>query len=322
MLPLATLPEVGQMLDGYRIVRVLHASHRSHVFLAQDDEHDLPLVIKMPSVDMGDDARYLERMLMEEWVARRIHNPHVLQAYAHARPRSALYVTFAYVEGQTLAQWMADRPARSLEEVRRIVEQLASGLQAFHRLEMVHQDLRPENILLDRDGRARIIDLGATRVASVSDTMSAELAHEMLGTLQFSAPEYLLGEGSSSRSDVFSLGVLVYQLISGELPYGVQAARIRRPSDVRKLEYRSLRELDLAIPAWVDGAIRKAVATDPLQRYEEVAEFSWDLRHPRPELAGPRAPLIARDPVLFWQAVSGLLCIALVFSWWWLSRMR
>lgn len=319
LLPLVSIPEVGQVLDGYRIVRVLHASHRSHVLLAHDDVHDQPLVIKVPSVDMGEDARYLERMLMEEWVARRIHNPHVLKPYSHARPRSALYVTFEYVEGQTLAQWMADHPTRSLETVRAVADQVATGLQTFHRLEMVHQDLRPENIMIDREGTARIIDLGATKVESVSENLPPELSQEMLGTLQFSAPEYLLGEGSTSRSDVFSLGVLVYQMLSSELPYGAHAARVQRRSDLRRLEYRSLRERDVSIPAWVDGAIRKAVDPDPLQRYEEVSEFIWDLRHPNPDLIGRRAPLIERDPVRFWKSVSGLLGVALLASWWWLS---
>lgn len=321
-LPLVSIPEVGQVLDGYRIVRVLHASHRSHVLLAHDEVHDQSLVIKVPSIDMSEDARYLERMLMEEWVARRIQNPHVLKPYPLARPRTALYVAFEYVPGQTLAQWMADCPARSLESVRAVVEQVAAGLQAFHRLEMVHQDLRPENIMIDRDGRARIIDLGATKVQSVSENLPDDVSREMLGTLQFSAPEYLLGEGSSSRSDVFSLGVMVYQMLSGELPYGARAARVQRPADLRKLEYRSLRERDVSIPVWVDGAIRKAVEPDASQRYEEVSEFVWDLRHPNAALMRRRTPLIERDPVRFWKTVCGLLLMLLVASWWWLSLQR
>jgi serine/threonine protein phosphatase PrpC len=321
-LPLASLPDVGQSLDGYRIVRVLHASHRSHVFLAHDDAHGQALVIKMPSVDMAEDARALERLWMEEWVARRIHNPHVLKPYAHARPRSSLYVALEYVAGQTLAQWMADHPPMSLAQVRSVAEQIARGLQAFHRLEMVHQDLRPQNVLLDAEGTIKIIDLGATRVASVTEDLPPDAAREMLGTLQYSAPEYLLGEGSSSQSDLFSLGVMVYQMLSGQWPYGASAARIRRPADVRRLQYQSLRSLDASIPAWVDDAIRKAVDPDPRQRYEAVSEFIWDLSHPNASLASRRTPLIERDPVRFWKGVSLLLWVTLLASWWWLSRMH
>jgi serine/threonine protein kinase len=231
-------------------------------------------------------------------------------------------VTFEYVEGQTLAQWKADHPSCSLEQVRTVIEQLAQGLQAFHRMEMVHQDVRPENVMLDRDGVVRIIDLGATKVASVSESQSLDPTPEMLGTLQFSAPEYLVGEGSSARSDVFSLGVLVYHLLSGQLPYGVEAARVRRRADWRRLEYRSLRELNPDIPAWVDGAIRKAVEPDPLHRHAEVSEFIWDLRHPNPTLSGRHTPWIERDPVLFWKSVSALLLLMLLSSWWWLSVHR
>ena len=115
---------------------------------------------------------------------------------------------------------------------------------------------------------------------------------------------------------------MVYQMLSGELPYGARAARVQRPADLRKLEYRSLRERDVSIPVWVDGAIRKAVEPDASQRYEEVSEFVWDLRHPNAALMRRRTPLIERDPVRFWKTVCGLLLMLLVASWWWLSLQR
>ncbi|HNJ73923.1 MAG TPA: protein kinase, partial [Pseudomonadales bacterium] len=307
------LPEPGALLDGYRIVRELHASHRSHLYLVQDEESGERLVMKVPSIDMREDAAYLERFLLEEWVARRIHSPHVLRAAAQRRQRSALYVTLEYLEGQTLAQWMADHPTPDLETVRGMVEQIARGLQAFHRMEMVHQDLRPENVMIDREGTLKIIDFGATRVASVMELLPEQRQHEMLGTLQYSAPEYLLAEGASNRADLFSLGVIAYQMLSGRLPYGIQVARLRRHAELRKLRYVPLYELDRRIPLWVDGALRKAVHPDPRQRYEEVSEFVWDLRHPNPAFLGRhRPPLIERNPLAFWKGVSLLLLVLLL----------
>ncbi|MCB1617192.1 MAG: bifunctional protein-serine/threonine kinase/phosphatase [Pseudomonadales bacterium] len=307
------LPEPGALLDGYRIVRELHASHRSHLYLVQDEESGERLVMKVPSIDMREDAAYLERFLLEEWVARRLHSPHVLRAAAQRRQRSALYVTLEYLEGQTLAQWMADHPTPDLETVRGMVEQIARGLQAFHRMEMVHQDLRPENVMIDREGTLKIIDFGATRVASVMELLPEQRQHEMLGTLQYSAPEYLLAEGASNRADLFSLGVIAYQMLSGRLPYGIQVARLRRHAELRKLRYVPLYELDRRIPLWVDGALRKAVHPDPRQRYEEVSEFVWDLRHPNPAFLGRhRPPLIERNPLAFWKGVSLLLLVLLL----------
>ena len=106
---------------------------------------------------------------MEEWVARRINSAHVLKPRAQLRTRNYLYVVTEFVEGQTLTQWMIDNPKPSLETVRGILEQIASGLQAFHRMEMLHQDLRPENIMIDGTGTAKIIDFGSTRIAGIAE---------------------------------------------------------------------------------------------------------------------------------------------------------
>src|SRR5207253_6597821 len=141
---------------------------------------------------------------MEEWVARRIDSAHVVKAWPQARPRRYLYVISEFIEGQTLAQWMIDNPAPGVETVRRIVEQIAKGLQAFHRLEMLHQDLRPANVMVDGTGTAKIIDFGSTRVAGIAENALPLAQAEMLGTLQYMAPEYFLGEGGDERSDLFS----------------------------------------------------------------------------------------------------------------------
>jgi serine/threonine protein kinase len=167
--------------------------------------------------------------------------------------------------------------------------------------------------MIDREGTLKIIDFGATRVASVMELLPEQRQHEMLGTLQYSAPEYLLAEGASNRADLFSLGVIAYQMLSGRLPYGIQVARLRRHAELRKLRYVPLYELDRRIPLWVDGALRKAVHPDPRQRYEEVSEFVWDLRHPNPAFLGRhRPPLIERNPLAFWKGVSLLLLVLLL----------
>lgn len=298
-LPLPPPIEAGMVLDGYRIVRLLHANSRSQVHLAEDTRTGSLVVIKVPGEDVRSDPGQLRRFLLEEWIARRINNPHVLRSPAPDGARSCLYVVTEYVEGPTLTQWMLDNPKPGLERVRDIIEQIANGLLALHRLEMLHQDLRPDNVLIDRTGTVRIIDFGSTRIAGVAEASAA--AEPPLGTLQYMAPEYRLGDPGTEQSEVFSLGVIAYQLVTSRLPYGANAARLQGRADLQKLRY----EPALDIPAWVDRALEKAVAPLPEDRYEVLSEFLYDLRHPNPALATlPRRPLYTRNPVLFWKSLA------------------
>ena len=134
--------------------------------------------------------------------------------------------------------------------------------------------------------------------------------HSILGTAKYSAPEYFLGETGSARADIFSLGVITYQMLTGQLPYGTQVAKTRTKAAQHKLHYRTIVKDERQIPIWVDAAIRKAVHPNPYKRYQEAAEFIYDLRHPNPVfLNKTRPPLIEQNPVLFWQAVSLILGI-------------
>jgi serine/threonine protein phosphatase PrpC len=311
-------PELAPRMqfDGYEIVRELHSSSRSHVFLAVDGDGGRSVVIKTPSVDLRGDPAYLERMLMEEWVASRIDNPHVLRASERTRKRNYLYTVTEFVDGQTLTQWMIDHPRPPLESVRQIVEQVAKGLQAFHRLEMLHQDLRPDNILIDHTGTVKIVDFGSTRVAGILETASPADRENLLGTAQYSAPEYFLGEAGTPRSDLFSLGVIAYQMLSGRLPYGAEVARHRTKDSQRQLRYRPVLDDDREIPAWIDEVLRKATHPDPNRRYEELSELVHDLRYPNPAYRGRHRPaLLERNPLAFWKGLCLILLVLVIVLW-------
>ncbi|MDX3906211.1 MAG: bifunctional protein-serine/threonine kinase/phosphatase [Pigmentiphaga sp.] len=310
-LPCPPLLQAGMTFDGFRIVSELHASSRSHVYLAEDGDTGARVVIKIPSLDLRHDPAYLERLLMEEWIARRMNSRHVVKAWPPVRERRYLYTVTEYIEGRTLTQWMARHPRPDLEQVRRIVEQIAQGLQAFHRLEIVHQDLRPDNILLDAGGTVRIIDLGSTKVAGVVEIAQAGDPLQIPGAALYAAPEYFLGEGGSVRADIFSLGVIAYQMLTGRLPYGPDIAKTRTRAGQRRLAYTSALDETSDLPAWVDRVLAKAVHIDPGQRYQEPSEFAHALRHPDP--AHVRAvPLAERNPLLFWKLLCLVLAIAVL----------
>ena len=312
-LPEPPLLEARAMFDGYRIVRELRASYRSHIYLAVDSETDALVSLKIPSIDLRDNFSYRRRLMMEEWVARRVDSPHVLKTSPRSRKRNYLYAAMEFIDGQTLTQWMIDNPKPQIETVRGIVEQIAKGLRAFHRKEMLHQDLRPDNVMIDRTGTVKIIDFGSTKIAGV-DELAPVANADILGTVQYTAPEYFRGEGGTPRSDLFSLGVITYQMLTGNLPYGAQIARARTASQLRKLRYDSTPAVKGEIPTWIDGALRRAVHPDPTKRHASLSEYIFDLRHPNAKYLNASAmPLIERNPLLFWKFSTFVLgCIIVV----------
>ncbi len=315
-LPPASLPRIPGDFEGYRLHRQIHASSRSHIFFATQPETGENVVLKFPSADMRQDENYLRRFAMEEWVARRVSSIHVLKSRQPLKPRRSLYLVMDYVEGETLAQWMADRPKADLRSVRDIVGQIANGLRALHRKEIIHQDLRPENIMIDRSGTVKIIDFGSAAVAGVIEAAPSLDDTDILGTVQYAAPEYFAGERGSEQSDLYSLGAIAYHMLTGRLPYGPAVARTRSKKEQRKLRFAGLREIRPDVPDWVEEAIRKAVDPDPAKRYTELSEFEYDLSHPNAKLLGTRPPsLMERNPLLFWKVLSlilGLIIIGLL----------
>lgn len=312
-LPFPPQLEPRMVFDGYEIIREIHVSSRSHVYLASNIETKEQVVLKAPSIDLRENAAYLERFLLEEWIAKRMNSAHVMKPCMHNRKRHYLYVATEYIEGQTLTQWMLDNPKPDLQTVRSIIEQIAKGLRAFHRLEMLHQDLRPANVMIDNTGTVKIIDFGSTRVAGLAEMTSPVEQEPILGTAQYSAPEYFLGEEGTVRSDLFSLGVIAYQMLAGKLPYGTNVAKISSKSDQNKLTYNSIRYDRREVPVWVDDAIMKAVHPDPYKRYEALSEFIFDLKQPNQAfLNKTRAPLIERNPVAFWKGMSFVLFVVII----------
>jgi len=312
-LPFPPILDARDTFDGYQIIREIHASSRSHVYLAQDLTSNEHVVVKTPSIDLREDAVYLEHFLMEEWIARRINSAHVLKPCAQTRQREYIYIVTEYINGQTLTQWIIDNPKPNIEAVRGIVEQIAKGLLAFHRKEMVHQDLRPENILIDASGTVKIIDFGSTRVAGIMEMNVLAEEQHLLGTAQYSAPEYFLGDMGSHTSDIFSLGVITYQMLCGNLPYGADVARAKTKSAQRNLNYRTVLDDDREIPVWVDDVLKKSVHPNPYKRYQELSEFLYDLRHPNKIfLNKTQRPLIERNPIFFWKGMSGMLLLCVV----------
>jgi serine/threonine protein kinase/serine/threonine protein phosphatase PrpC len=305
----------GVILDAYEIQRVLHSSPRSHIYLARCVETQERVVIKSPGQALREDQNLLERFMLDEWVARRVTSPHLLAAPALKRERSRLYSVSEFIDGITLEQWIIDHPRPDIQTVRKLIEQIVLGLRALHRQEMLHQDLRPANIMLDALGTLKIIDYGSVRVAGIVETNTRLARQDILGTASYTAPEYYIGEPASERSDQFSLAVIAYQMLSGKLPYANAVARCTSRKSLRRLKYQSICLERPDVPIWIDAALRKALHPRSDDRYEALSEFLQDLKVPNPALAGvSRPPLIERNPLAFWQGLCLVLSILLAIS--------
>ena len=299
----------GMTMDGYEILEEVHASTTSQLYKVRDKESGELFMMKTPSVNYSDDPAYIERFYMEEWAGKRIQSDAVLKIIEQTRQRNFLYFIMEYIDGITLKQWAAENPSPNFEQVIEIVNKVIKGLRVFHRLEMLHRDLKPENIMITTHGVVKIIDFGSVKIAGIQEISTPVERIELLGTKNYTAPEYLLGMEGNNRSDIYSLGVLVYNLLTGQLPYGDKMSRDLNWRTLNKIKYESSIKHNPMIPLWMDGAIHKAVKKDQRSRYDTFSEFLYDLTHPKEDFMGHAAPLLERNPTAFWKIISAALLL-------------
>jgi serine/threonine protein kinase len=299
----------GMSIDGFDVIEEIYASTTSQLYKVRDKESGELFIMKTPSINFSDDPTYIEQFYMEEWAGKRIDHDSVLKIIEQKRPRNFLYFIMEYIEGITLDQWIKENPQPDIHEVTELTNKIIAGLRAFHRMEMLHRDLKPENIMLTKNNEIKIIDFGSVKIAGIQEVSTPVERLELLGTKNYTAPEYLLGMQGSNRSDIFSLGVLVYQMLTGELPYGDKLTRNLNWRTLNKIKYNSAITHNPMIPLWLDGAIEKAVKTDQRLRYDTFSEFFFDLTHPNATFMKHSAPLLESNPVLFWKICTSILLL-------------
>ncbi len=303
--------EKGMILDGYRVERLIDATNRSQLYLVSDTDTGDRYVMKTPSVNFEDDPAYIERLIMESWIASRIQNAHVVKVVPPKKKRSCLYYLTEFIDGLTLAQWINENPKASIEDVLFLVDQIAKAIRALHRRETLHQDIKPDNILIDKNGIVKLIDFGSCYVAGIAE-ISVPIERDVaLGTETYSAPEYTLHTRPGNSVDQFSLAVIIYEMLTALQPFENKLADCQNLKHFEKLKYIPAFEHNPLVPVWLDGALNKALSISPEDRYEDISEFLHDLRHPNPRFnARLSQPLMARNPLIFWQG----LCLVLVFA--------
>jgi len=304
-LPFAEPPRVGQSIDGFKIDRVLSEGRHAVLLVATDSEDGAAVVLKFPRREVLSERALRLAFAREMLLAQRISSPFVLAAQP-VRPerQTVLYGVQPLLDGETMAQRL-ERKIPPLKPALDAAIKLTRAVAALHRLEVVHRDIKPDNVMLTTDGGLKLIDLGVARLPRVEDFRVDEIP----GTPGFMAPEQFEGNAGDPLTDQFALGVTLYRWFTGKWPYGEQEA-FQRPRFGRPVAPSHYRE---EIPSWLDDAILTALQPDRDARFGDVIELLRGLEGGGALVLGPkrRLPLIERNPVRFWQGLSALLAAAL-----------
>lgn len=308
-LPIPPVMTIGNKIDGYEVLDVIFSGTRSHMYLVKDTGNDQQYILKAPSTNFSEDTLYLDGFIREEWVGQRIDHPNVMKTFPSHHDKNFLYYLGEHIQGMNLRQWMNDNPTPSLDEVRQLTKQIVQGLRAFQRADMVHQDLKPENIMINQDGRIKILDFGTVKIAGIEEMTSPLDKSIPQGSVNYVAPEYLLGEPGNFRSDLFSLGVIVYEMITGKLPFKEMSTNDVKLKSYADMDYTPALHQRKGLPLWVEGCLRKALQPNPRFRYEALSEFQQDLAHPNQSLESKikHQPMLEKNPMLVWKVIAAIM---------------
>ncbi|GAM60709.1 serine/threonine protein kinase [Vibrio ishigakensis] len=296
----------GHKLDHFKVLKILHAGARSHVYQVLDETSGEIRVLKTPSEQYRDELDYLKGFANEQWVGTQLKNKRVMKVYPTPVESKFVYQICEHIEGMTLRQWMYDNPKPSLQQARSILDETVKALRVFQRADMVHRDLKPENIMITPSGEVKIIDFGAVKVKGLEEISPESQDTVPLGAVNYIAPEYLNTGKANLVSDLFSVAVIGYEMLTGELPYKPTTSQNLNAARHTKWVYRSLSDYRDDIPAWVDLVFKKATHHLPNRRYQVLGDFIADLYIPNPVLQKEKdeSPLIKRNPVLFWKILA------------------
>ncbi|RLA57696.1 MAG: bifunctional protein-serine/threonine kinase/phosphatase [Gammaproteobacteria bacterium] len=305
------LLEPGMSLDGYRIMRELQGGTRSHLYQVEDMASGAHYCMKTPSANFARDPVYIDRFVLESWIGSRINSPYVVKVVEPHRPKSCLYYLTEYVQGMTLSQWMREHPKPAVEEAVFLIDQIARGIRALHRRETLHQNIKPDNILIDGNGQVKIMDFSACHMAGIAETATPAQGNLTPGSASYFAPEYTLHKTTNYRADLFSLAVISYEMFTGQLPFGGVLEHCKSQRDFLATSYTHSYKLNPLVPHWIDCALKKALRFEEERRHGDVAEFVYELQHPNPRyLEYHQRPLMERDPLKAWKIIAGILALS------------
>ena len=288
----------GESIDHYQINHIIESSVSSITYQVVNKRNGRLYVLKAPAMGIQENSDYLECFAREQWVAERINHRNVIRALPQEESRYNYHI-FEWVDGVSLRQWMFDNPGAEINQVRLIVEQIIHGLRALQRTGLIYRNLTPDNVLVGQDGGVKLVDLGAI----ISREIPALKNWPVYDSVIYQAPEILLEQEYSAQSDLFALGVIIYEMLAGQTPFRLDRVKERGARSSSEWRYQSIRVHRPDIPLWLDLVLKRATSAHTNERYQAFSELREDLYRPNEQLVGMhlRRSLLTRDPVCFWR---------------------
>ena len=323
----AAVLQIGDLLGGrYEILQLLGEGGMGAVYKARDVELEREVALKVIRPEMAEHPEILQRFKQELILARQITDRNVIRIFDIGEAGKIKFITMEYLEGENLHQILKRQGKLEVAEAIGIMEQAASGLAAAHREGIIHRDLKPGNIMRDKNGRVVVMDFGLARTFS-GDGMTRTGA--MLGTIEYMSPEQAQGKDVKASSDVFTFGLILYELLAGVTPFHAESAIA---SLLMRSQQRAVPLADVArnVPGTLSNIVSKCLETDPAKRYQSAEELdadlrAWQGRGGKSRVSASSARLrMNRIRELPWQrlAITGALIVAIAagIAWYVIKR--
>lgn len=265
----------GQKInDRYEVRKLIGEGGMANVYLGFDTILERDVAIKVLRGDLADDEKFVRRFRREAQSASLLNHPNIVQIYDVGEDDGNFYIVMEYINGQTLKQLIKKRGKLSVPEVIDIMSQLTDGLAHAHDSYIIHRDIKPQNIMILDDGMIKITDFGIAMAINASDLTQT---NSVMGSVHYLPPEQASGKGSTIKSDIYSLGIMMYEMLAGVMPFRGETA-VEIAMKHLKNPMPSVRKANETVPQSVENIILKATAKNPKNRYNNVRELYDDLK--------------------------------------------
>ncbi len=292
----------GKVVDGFVIGKEVHRGGMASLFTATKEGVDVPILLKIPRVGRDQPVESLIGFETELTILRSLKSPFVPQFLGAGNMATRPYIAMERVEGRPLEDFIKEGKIFTIDEVVRIGADLAQAVQSLHSQDAIHLDIKPENILIDDKGKLTLIDFGLSHHARYPDLLAEEM-RKGVGSAPYISPEQVAGIRSDSRSDIFSIGAIMYELLTGELPFGnpQTMSGLRKRMWAEPFPPRAIRR---EIPRWLQEVVLRCLEPRAANRYQSAARLRQVLRDPEGITLTARADRV--EPPSFWENLKGM----------------
>ena len=260
--------------ERYEIIKSIGEGGMANVYLANDTFLDRKVAVKILRGDLSTDEKFIRRFQREAYAASALSHPNIVEMYDVGEDKGTYFIVMEYIEGRTLKQLLKKRGSLTAPEVVDIMLQLTDGIAHAHDMYIIHRDLKPQNIMISDDGKIKITDFG---IAMALNSTQVTQTNSVMGSVHYLPPEQASGKGSTIKSDIYSMGIMLFELLTGKLPFkGENAVEIALKH--MKDDIPSVRKINPNIPQSLENIILKSTAKNPKNRYDDVREMYNDLK--------------------------------------------